>query len=276
MKAAFTRQIKSLPHQAIQSVPRRIHLSCPSLNPSSTRAQPPKSQASSPRVYPARKQFIYESYLHLFTQHQVCLLFRHDSLTPKEWNYLRGQLAKLSQNEAPEICNTHTRIEVLRTKMILPVLKHLLKEKKLNRGAYKAISSHLQGNLASITQPTIHPAKLRKAIEIISKQSAIPSKAQITQLATVKASDDPVIIDRLPFVVGLIDGRAYSIKAQLEEISRLPDLKTLQHQIVGLIGNVGHQLVANLDVARGRTLVGTLDGYRAYLDSQPILLQVSK
>lgn len=226
----------------------------------------PNHRKTSGRTYPIRKQFIFESYLHLFTNHKVNLFFRHENLTPKEWNSIRGQLMKLSNEDL------HTKhklkLQVIRTKMISPVLKSLTHQSKLHPTFLKSFSSHLHGTLVCLSQDEFHPSRIQSALKILSTHASIPTQSQIDQLSKLKSNQTPIIIDRLPFVIGIIEDKVESEKSKVEELSRLPSLDGLRQQILGLISSAGSRVVGTLNRARGEMLVRTVDGYRATLEKE--------
>ncbi|KAG0150458.1 hypothetical protein CROQUDRAFT_198092 [Cronartium quercuum f. sp. fusiforme G11] len=224
------------------------------------------NRKTSGRVYPIRKQFIFEAYAYLFTQNQVCIFFRHENLTPKEWNSIRGQLAKLSADDVNN--ESKVQVQVLRTRMIGPVLKNLNTQSKIGPDVLKSLSPHLKGNLVCLSQRVFQPSRIQSAMKILSKHASVPTKAQIDQMSIRKPNQPTIVIDRLPFVMGIIDDHVQAEKARVEELSRLPTLESLRQQILGLISNTGARMIGTLNLGRGNLVVRTVDGYRATLEKQ--------
>ncbi|KAH9815884.1 hypothetical protein DFH28DRAFT_967209 [Melampsora americana] len=238
--------------------------------------QPKKNE----RKYPIRKQFIFENYIHLFTQNKVNLFFKHEDLTTKEWNSIRGEFLKSSFNHSNQNQNQHQnqhqtlkrnsnlKLQFMRTKMILPVLKSLTHQSKLNPILIKRFSTKLNGNLICLSQTEFDPFKLHSALKILTKFGSIPTQVQINQISIQKSNQSLKKIDRLPFVLGIIEDQVEVEKSRIEELSRLPTLDILRQQILALIGTSASRLVGTLDQARGKVIVRTVDGYRATLEKQ--------
>ncbi|MBW0486206.1 hypothetical protein O181_025921 [Austropuccinia psidii MF-1] len=239
----------------------------------SSSSSPSITPTKKPRVYPIRKRFLFESYFDLLTRNKVFLLFRHDSLTPAEWNSIRRQLAKLSSSSSPiqKTPNHPIRVQVLRTKLILPVLKTLLKQNQIDIQTFNSISAHLNGPLVSVTQSIFsHPSLISKTLQIIDQHASIPTKSQLNliQQHMKMKPNEPFIVDRLPFVIGLIDNSIVVDKPSLQRIGALPSLEALQQQILGSITSLASRLVSHLHLARGQSIVKTVDGFRLTLEKE--------
>ncbi|EGG07657.1 uncharacterized protein MELLADRAFT_35374 [Melampsora larici-populina 98AG31] len=260
------------PLQNIQRPTQPTHLfSTTSINPIKlvkTRAIP-NNRKTSGRTYPIRKQFIFENYRNLFTKHKLNLFFRHQNLTPKEWNSIRGELSKLSNQQDTQSNPSKLKLQVIRTRMISPVLKSLTKDSKTNNPSLlKSFSSHLNGNLVCLSQDEFNPTIIQSALKILSKHASIPTQSQINQISKLKSNQTSIVIDRLPFVIGIIEDKVETEKSRVEELSRLPSLDVLRQQILALISSPGSRVVGTLNQARGEVVVRTVDGYRATLEKQ--------
>lgn len=291
--------------------------------PSSDQTIPTKKNLTkSTRRYPIRKRFIFESYLDLFTANQVCLLFRfHDGLSAKDWNSIRGQIKNLSSRVPTQPAipfgefkfeeekledhqagpNNHDhhrhksiqpRIEVLRTGMILPVFKNLLKESKIKKNVYHSLvrssspkssaldpidlppsndqkpNRHprvLSGSLFSITQSEFDPTQIKKALEIIQQYSKAPNdfKAQKPSPSSSsskfgKSSDRA----KIEFVIGFVDRqKVIPDPDDLNHmISNLNSLRSSRLQILNLLTHHQSNLLSHLSFS-GSKLTRTLNAH---------------
>lgn len=90
----------------------------------------------------------------------------------------------------------------------------------------------------------------------------------MAQMAMRKANQPPIVIDRLPFVMGMVDQKVQTNRGEVELLSQLPSLDTLRQMIVGLVASAGTRIVGTLNLARGRSMIRTVDGYRATLEKE--------
>ncbi|POW15080.1 hypothetical protein PSHT_07237 [Puccinia striiformis] len=214
------------------------------------------------RSYPIRKQFIFESYLDLFTTNKVCLLFKHQGLTAREWNSIRGKIKNLSSKSQdtssipfgefkfePIKDDTPTkivpRLQVLRTKMILPVLKTLLKQSKIKRETVNSLiytqeflnqtpsskserpksesaaekkqakkaMNNLTGSVFSLSQTDFDPAQIKQVLEIIGAH-ANSKQALSTIILTYNDSltlTHLILLALKLLVSSLVSARIYSL-----------------------------------------------------------------
>lgn len=238
------------------SLSRPATTASPSLSPS------PAQPRSSPRRYPLRKRFLFEAYSHMFRANEVLLLFKHDSLTPKEWNAVRAGLMKVAAKDPKAAEGKHkVKIEVLRTGLLPPVVRKL----PFPSTSKRLISPHLNGPLLALTQSSLSPPILAKSLDVLAKHSVLPSAAQTALIATRKKSDPPLNVDRLPFVLALVNGQPVD-KTSLDRIKKLPSLDQLRGQIVGLVGMTAGRLAGTLSQAAGGKLLRTVEGYRIGLE----------
>ncbi|KAI9623463.1 hypothetical protein H4Q26_014636 [Puccinia striiformis f. sp. tritici PST-130] len=259
------------------------------------------------RSYPIRKQFIFESYLDLFTTNKVCLLFKHQGLTAREWNSIRGKIKNLSSKSQdtssipfgefkfePIRDDTPTkivpRLQVLRTKMILPVLKTLLKQSKIKRETVNSLiytqeflnqtpsskserpksesaaekkqakkaMNNLTGSVFSLSQTDFDPAQIKQVLEIIGAHAN--SKQA---LSTVKKQ-------------GRIVNQRRSNHTDLQRFSNLDSLDSSRSQIISIISRFSSDLLLNLNLARASQLVHTLKGFQKTLEDDQNQLQINQ
>ncbi|KAA1087411.1 hypothetical protein PGT21_030884 [Puccinia graminis f. sp. tritici] len=277
------------------------------------------------RTYPIRKQFIFESYIDLFTSNQLCLLFRHQGLTSREWNSIRGKIKNLSSTTSSSSSKETTgipfgeykfdpqelkneslpRLQVLRTKMIVPVLKSLLKQSMIRRETYDSIiysagspspkvssdptgsqsgspnkdekkrqkkeKKNLNGSLFSLSQADFNPTQLKQVLQIIAAHAPDP-----IQSATKKSSQsDPTQqgTEKIKFLIGFVDASICKDAADLDRFSSLNSLDTSRSQIISIISRFGSDLLSTLNQARASQLVHTLKGFHKTLEDQARLDQ---
>ncbi|PLW08795.1 hypothetical protein PCANC_26032 [Puccinia coronata f. sp. avenae] len=278
------------------------------------------------RTYPLRKQFIFESYLHLFTANHVCLLFRHQDLTCAEWNSIRGKIKNLAVDKSqssppdssvpfaqftfkPDSLHASTipppKIEVLRTKMILPVLKSLLKQSMISRKTYDALiypprppvkpsspssaldtataprsekrkkekqvqQKNLTGSLFALSQAEFNPGQIKQVLEIINTHLAksSPSETAPSKKEGSSETQNDNQKKKIQFLVGFIHQSICKDDHDLKQFSNLNSLQTSRSQIVSLIGRFGSDLLFNLNLARASQLLTTLTGFQKTLQDQ--------
>ncbi|OAV98298.1 hypothetical protein PTTG_00343 [Puccinia triticina 1-1 BBBD Race 1] len=278
-----------------------------------------RSPTKPARSYPIRKQFIFESYLDLFTTNQVCLLFRHEGLTCREWNSIRGKVKNLSSSSStidptpipfgefkfepsvddPLRSKSAPRIQVLRTKMILPVLKSLLKQSKIRRQTYdsliysagspkpptsnpasKSLSAaedkkkqmkekkNLTGSLFSISQADFDPSQIKQVLQIIAAHGPDPSQQQEAPKKPAGTHDPNLSKEKIKFLIGFIDRSICKDTSDLQRFSNLNSLDNSRSQIIGIISRFSSDLLFNLNQARASQLVHTLKGFQKTLEDQ--------
>ncbi|KNF05540.1 hypothetical protein PSTG_01351 [Puccinia striiformis f. sp. tritici PST-78] len=272
------------------------------------------------RSYPIRKQFIFESYLDLFTTNKVCLLFKHQGLTAREWNSIRGKIKNLSSKSQdtssipfgefkfePIKDDTPTkivpRLQVLRTKMILPVLKTLLKQSKIKRETVNSLiytqeflnqtpsskserpksesaaekkqakkaMNNLTGSVFSLSQTDFDPAQIKQVLEIIGAHAN--SKQA---LSTVKKQGEDSQSEKIKFLIGYIDRSICKDHTDLQRFSNLDSLDSSRSQIISIISRFSSDLLLNLNLARASQLVNTLKGFQKTLEDDQNQLQINQ
>ncbi|KNZ48184.1 uncharacterized protein VP01_584g3 [Puccinia sorghi] len=254
-----------------------------------------QSHKKQTRSYPIRKQFIFESYLHLLTNNQSCLLFRHQNLSSQEWNSIRGKIKQIpAHHTTPQ---PPPQLQVLRTRMLLPVLKNLLKQSRISRHTYdsflyaqehhhsqpksnnKKKLNNLTGSLVALSQTHFHPAQLKQALQIISPHiTTTTTTTDITQQQQQQSlskktqqQDQQPTPEKIQFLVGFIDSSICTNHHHLHRFSTLNSLQTSHSQILSLINQYSQNLLATLNLARASQLLLTLKGFQqTLLDQQSI------
>ncbi|KAI8445158.1 hypothetical protein BY996DRAFT_6531653 [Phakopsora pachyrhizi] len=251
--------------KSIRSSNQKQQLQIKPLTSSSSSSNPDKKSVELrtkklKRVYPIRKQYIYESYFDLFSERKVIILFRHQDLKTNQWNSIRSQLKSLSLNSTeidprPDQLDNKVEIQFLRTRMISPVLKEIIKHRKSSDTHtsssstvdffYKLLdcnSQHLKGNLTSLTSSDFNPS-------IISEES-----------------------ERLPFLIGIIDQKEIfdervRLEKRLNEFKGLKDpLNEMRNQILGSLFGLFNGLTKTLENGSGKRLINTLNGFKNDLE----------
>ncbi|CAH7672440.1 hypothetical protein PPACK8108_LOCUS7911 [Phakopsora pachyrhizi] len=274
--------------KSIRSSNQKQQLQIKPLTSSSSSSNPDKKSVELrtkklKRVYPIRKQYIYESYFDLFSERKVIILFRHQDLKTNQWNSIRSQLKSLSLNSTeidprPDQLDNKVEIQFLRTRMISPVLKEIIKHRKSSDTHtsssstvdffYKLLdcnSQHLKGNLTSLTSSDFNPSIISGALKIISNHSIDKSKKNSNDRSKEES-------ERLPFLIGIIDQKEIfdervRLEKRLNEFKGLKDpLNEMRNQILGSLFGLFNGLTKTLENGSGKRLINTLNGFKNDLE----------
>lgn len=213
---------------------------------SATTAVP--SAARPGRVFPERKAFLFDYYNHLLRRSQLVLLFQHANLSVADSNALRNAIASIPVPRPATLADDAPSPEpatltIARTGLLAPVVRA--------QPGGAALETHLNGQTALITCPSLSPLYVGKVLAVLARtvkkqQSDDPKKAK-TQPA-------------LSLVAGVMEGSRVLNAAQVKEFTQLPDLDGLRAQLLGLLETPSRQLVGILSQAGGGSLVRTLQG----------------
>ncbi|GAA93743.1 uncharacterized protein L969DRAFT_183953 [Mixia osmundae IAM 14324] len=232
------------------------------------------------RVYPLRKRLLFSHYRTLLETNQVVIFLRHGDFDVAEFTRLRAEVAAVNAStylksaSAPSLQTDDAgrstlppgslpALTVVRTGLLSPLIKSMPDLDLM------AIEPFLKGPIALLTIPELDPPTLKSLIRAITAASTRPNArataAGIAQaIGKGKAAQTPAAkIEkpaRLPVVTSLVSQRTSSLH-DLNELAALPDLRTLQAQLIGLLSYSGQALIQVLQQAAGGNVALTLRGY---------------
>lgn len=207
-------------------------------------------QPSAPRVYPARKTFLWNLYNQVLTKSSLILIFDHANISAAEWSKLRRAIGSIKKPVVPYDPSLPKEEQLERAEIEQAQL--MVVRSGVLTAASKACSSpiipHLSGQRAVLTCSTLSPTYLNKIITVLFR--------------TVKSikRENSTIQPTLNLVAGLVEGGKVMNEKELEELGKVPELDTLRAQLVGLLEGQGRSLVGVLNQAAGGSLVRTLQG----------------
>lgn len=212
-------------------------------------------QPSAPRVYAARKTFLWNSYNQVLTKSSLILIFDHANISAAEWSKLRRAIESIKKPVVPYNPSL-PKEEQLERAEIEPAQLMVVRSGVLT-AASKACSSpitpHISSQRAVLTCSTVSPTYLNKILTTLAR--------------TVKSikRENSTIQPTLNLVAGLVEGGKVMGQKELEELGKLPELDTLRAQLVGLLEGQGRSLVGVLNQAAGGSLIRTLQGLENHL-----------
>ncbi|OCF45400.1 hypothetical protein I317_00645 [Kwoniella heveanensis CBS 569] len=206
------------------------------------------------RVYTPRKTFLWNYYDHLLNRSEFVLVFEHANISAGEWGKIRRSLkaiptpvkpfdinASAGAGEVPRESIEKASLNVVRTGVFSALAK----------SSESPIESHLSGQRAILTCPSLSPTYISKILTTLNRS--------LKSLKRDNVADDSKQ-PTLKLVAGLLEGKKVLNEGELVEFGKLPELDTLRAQVVGLLESQGRSLVGVLGQAAGGSLVRTLQG----------------
>ncbi|KAG8848234.1 hypothetical protein FRB96_001272 [Tulasnella sp. 330] len=216
------------------------------------------------------------------------VLISHENFTAANFIKVRSELttatAKLQHSRdriaaAKEASGAEQRPEarleatfqVLRPGLFLPVVR----KASGNREA-KKLKRILKGPIAALVLPgTLDPQLLASLVRIIDRIA--PPKPKVEAKAAPERrgpSEDefekkakPTPVPKMEVVGAYVDGKVI-YKVGVKELAKLPGLKELQSQIVGLLSSPASNVAGVLGQAAGGSLARTLEGFKKGLETE--------
>lgn len=218
--------------------------------PSAVSKNTSSPQPSAPRVYTARKTFLWNLYNQVLTKSSLVLVFDHANISAAEWSKLRRAVGSIKRPIVPYNPRL-PKEEQLERAEIEPAQLMVVRSGVLvatSKACSSPITPHITGQRAVLTCSTLSPTYLNKILTALSR--------------TVKSikRENSAIQPTLELVAGLVEGGKVMGQKELEELGKVPELDTLRAQLVGLLEGQGRSLVGVLNQAAGGSLVRTLQG----------------
>lgn len=244
-----------------------------------------------PREYSVRKTFLFNQYSRLLNTNIPLLLLSHKNFTAQGLIKLRRDIASLKlASPSPSLESSSGPISaapgapqfiVVQTSLLGVALRDGLElDTKIKRKFARVVSPDA---LAILTLPSLHPPQLASLLRILNR--AVPRKPPpLTPEQQVEAEEAarlailenptpgrrmkrfrPNLPPELELKGALIEGRLF-LRDELDAISRLPSLETLQGQLLGLISMPAMQIAGVLSQAAGGQLARTLEGFKKGLE----------
>ncbi|WVO14064.1 hypothetical protein L204_101691 [Cryptococcus depauperatus] len=209
------------------------------------------SQPATPRVYTARKTFLWNFYAQQLRKNSLILVFDHANMTVAEWSRIRRAIASIKRPVQPFNPSIPKKEQMERTEIgqaqITVVRSGVLAA--LAGSMASPVLPHLSGQRAILTCPTLSPTYLSKILSAVSRT--------ISSLKREGSTIQPT----LSLVAGLVEGGTVMTGEELERLGKeVPDLDVLRAQLVGLLEGQGRSLLGVLSQAAGGSLVRTLQG----------------
>lgn len=199
-----------------------------------------------------RKSLLFKAHARLLLNSPLALFLRPSDFSAQEWSSLRASL---------QAVDPHAKLTVLRPGL----LPALLRSARFSHLDQTQLSQHLQGPLAVLTLPTLHPPSFSKLLSTLDTVSTTPGPKEPPP--DPKSKKPKTVTQRLALLSTLIHGRALDLPAT-HHIAKLPPLPVLHSQIIALIGGPSRS-IAGILAARGQQVARTLEGYKQGLEQHP-------
>lgn len=144
---------------------------------------------------------------------------------------------------------------------------------------HKQVVPLLQGQIAILTLPVLDPDHLAAVLKVLDR--ALPKPTANAPKSSPGRNEDPLAMPppggggvqkakpptqpAIQILGGVVEGRLFYLE-ELQKVTKLPTLKVLHSQIVGLLSSPASQLKAVLQQAAGGRVVRTLDALRMSLE----------
>lgn len=271
---------------SIQFSPLHIHIREYAVSVSPSKVYPRKKM---PRQYSVRKTFLFDMYSRLLDTDSPLLLLAHKNFTTPGLIRLRRDIDSLKPAPASP------SLELANTAAVPPVPQFMVVQSGLLGVALrenvhldlktKRTLAHVAspGALAILSLPSLHPPQLAALFRILTR-AVPPKKPPLTPEQWLAAEEEarlavlenptpgrrkkrvrPNLPPELELKGALIEKRLF-LREELDAISKLPSMETLQGQLLGLINTPAMQIAGVLSQASGGQLTRTLDGFRNGLE----------
>lgn len=236
---------------------------------------------SSPRKFETRKAFLYNQYSRIIetSQHAPLLFLSYDQFSAKTMEKLRRDLmkahAKVPVKEGEEPL-ARASLTVARS----PVLGAVLRESQhINPDGAKQLAALCSGPLALLSLPALSPTLLAALIRAVDR--AVPARPKTVEAPKTgkKEREDPTnpgrrpvrvkptLVPSLQIVGAILEGQLF-LASEIRDVSKLPELKELHAQILGLLSTPAARLVGLLSDASGGKIVRTLEGLKEKMEGE--------
>ncbi|KDQ15648.1 hypothetical protein BOTBODRAFT_31535 [Botryobasidium botryosum FD-172 SS1] len=218
--------------------------------------------AASPRVYTARKTHLHAQYASLLaSDSSVHLILNHANFSVAQLTKLRRDISAIRvPTGAPAPAGSTPETEPTSFLVIRPgIFTAALRTQTALSPTLPTLLPLLEGPIALISLPTLHPPALASLIRILDRAAPKP-----TETPKAGAADAPLV--PALNLLGAIVSSQLLLPPAVRDTSKLPSLETLHAQIVGLISAPGANLVSVLGRARGGAVVGLLEGLKKSLE----------
>lgn len=214
---------------------------------------PPSTPAKAPRVYTARKSFLYASYNHLLDTSDSVLVFQHNGLSTKELGKITRAIAGVP---LPDGSSDRARLTIARTGILSAVSRA--------RSGDESLFPLLSGPVALLTCPSLSPKYLAGILAAINKALGFRSPAP----ASIASASNLPVSPRLMLLGGVLERNKYLSAQEIVGATQIPEKSPLYGQLVGLLEMPGAQLAGLLGQAGGGSLLRTLQGREAQLKEE--------
>lgn len=232
------------------------------------------------RPLPARKQVLFASHRHLLLNNDLVLFLRPTDFSATEWRQLRAAIGQVhvpgeatsssssSSSSSSTLAAQSLTLTVLRPGLLPALLRDESLSSRINTG-FLSQPSHLQGPLAVLTCPSLHPPTLSRVLTILSKFSRQPSRNAPPPApadAKSKSSAAPAVVERMAVMSSLLEHTRIADEQRTRNvIAKLPPLNVLQSQVVGLLSTPASRIAGILG-ARSREVGRTVQGFKEGLE----------
>ncbi|PVF98164.1 hypothetical protein CPB86DRAFT_381859 [Serendipita vermifera] len=237
------------------------------------------------RKFSPLKMHLYAHYGDILEQNSLLLLLSLRDIPSSTLSKLRRELfnttlPRTASNpfgvpKGSDVTRNPPICEAVRSHMFLAAMRR----DESVKGVQKKTVPLLQGPIAILSLPTLDPDHLSAILKVLDRSLPKPTAPQ--QASTSRREDDlltmpppggggvgkvkPPPVPSLTILGGLVEGRLFLLDT-LREVTKLPPLKVLHSQIVGLLTSPASQLAGILGQAAGGQVVRTLEGFRRSLE----------
>lgn len=230
----------------------------------------------STRKFEARKTFLYNHYTRILSLSQKAplLFLGYDQFSARTMEKLRRDLLKAQPVQEGE---DKAILTIARSPVLGAVLRDSPDE-VINKDGARQLAELCSGPLALLSLPgVLSPLQLNALIRALDR--SVPPLPQLsnTPPASKTAREDPVnpgrrpvrvkatLVPKLQLLGAILEGRLF-LPAQIRDVSKLPELKELHAQILGLLNTPAARLVGLLNDASGGKMIRTLEGLKEKIE----------
>lgn len=228
------------------------------------------------RVYGDRKAHLHAQYQLMLASNDLLLLVQYDNVPVRTLDKMRREVANLASKLKPSSSSALPPSPASVT-FIRPGVFTASMRTKFNEATVKRAAKVLQGSYAVISAQSLNPPQLAQLIRLVDRVAPAP-KTQAAAVDTGAKKPSAALAGDIPeappkeknppsikLVAGVVEDRFFLLE-DLQRVSVLPTIETLQAQIVGLLSAPASKLAGLLGAASGGSLLRTLQGYEKGLE----------
>lgn len=229
------------------------------------------------RTYGDRKAHLHAQYARMLASNDLLLLVQYDNVPVRTLDKMRREVANLASKSKIPPSSLASPSPPPSVTIIRPGVFTASLRTKFNEATVQKATKALRGSYAVISSQSLNPPQLAQLIRLVDRV-APPPKNQAAALdpgakkpSTALAGDIPEAPPKaksppsIKLVAGVVEDRFFLVE-DLERVSKLPTMETLQAQIVGLLSAPASKLAGLLGAASGGSLLRTLQGYEKGLE----------